>query len=180
MRALLILGLVSVTGTTGCEEAKGTPPPGCGNPGQVVWVDAAGTCVPGVVATSELYFDEKNFFDAAGHIWTVNVQSGEVSPCYHRELWFQSPDCTGTAYVSPTPPRVTFLAGNDPTIRVLPDDVQRTIVETYYQLGNECTEIGSATLASIVKVPAEVTAPDTPIEMPSLSYQFPLHPVLVK
>ncbi|MFC1610002.1 hypothetical protein ACFL6C_03530 [Myxococcota bacterium] len=179
MRGLLALGMLSLIAIAGCKEAKGSPPAGCGNPGQVVWVDAAGTCVAGVVATSELHFDQKNFFDETGYIWNVDVQSGEVHPCYHRDLWFQSSDCTGTAYVSPTPPRVTFLAGNAPPTRVLPDDAQRTVVEIQYRQGypGGCEEVS---VDPMPMVPAELTVPDTPIEVPTLPYQFPIHPELVR
>ena len=178
MTRILALGLLSVGFLPGCKDAKGSPPPGCGSPGQVVWVDAAGTCVPGVVASSELYFDEKNFFDDSGHIWNIDVQSGRVSVGYSRDRMFESADCTGTAYISPTPPRVTFLSAGDDTIRVLPDDAQRSAMEphSWWRQGG-CEEVN---LPELSVVPAELTIPNAPLTIPTLPYRFPLHAELVR
>ncbi|MFC1611291.1 hypothetical protein ACFL6C_10045, partial [Myxococcota bacterium] len=180
MRGLLILGLLSVT-MTGCEEAKGSPPPDCGSPGQVVWVDAAGQCVPGVIATSLLHTNRKDYIDEDGFVWYLEPLSGQVRPAQSGQyLYFESSDCTGTAYTTPEPPRVTFLVEGDDTVRTVPDNVELSDVETHYSLnGGGCGET-SDSLVSVPKVPAALTVPDPPLEIPVLPYVFPIHPELVR
>jgi hypothetical protein len=122
--AALLLSLSACSGSSPAGSTSGSTPPGSTGDG-VVWKDATGKLVEGVVDDPPLYFDP------AGHIWRVDQFTAEVSVDLSGGnsliTVFQSPDCTGTALLLETEsggvpePRVTFQIQGDPTIRVRPD-----------------------------------------------------------
>ena len=161
-----------------CSDARGATNDPADECGVVVWVDATGDRVPGIVTQFGLANSSQNYVDGGGIIWTIDPESGAIEPVRGpREIYFESADCTGTAYVEAFIPRITFTTFGDPTIRVRPDNLASQQLSYGSLLDDTGCVPASATVSA---VPADPTLPVPPITNPTLSCQFPLHVEICK
>jgi hypothetical protein len=157
-------------GATGAAGPAGPPgPPGPAG-GGYRWHDATGAQV---TVGPELVI-----FDANGHLWPLNPETGEVGDIL-ATFWrygYDGPDCTGTEYAGDlSPPRLVMTGwrNEEPDrLYVRPDDGAMqlvSLVSARNRPDDDCFNSEAEVLAMPASLLVEVTPPATP-------WTGPLHP----
>jgi hypothetical protein len=185
-------GVAGPQGATGGAGPEGPQGPAGTATGGLVWKDATGNVVPGVVD----YHDNVTYFDAGGNMWFLDAATGMVStqlgiyPSADSGT-YATTDCTGTAYTYATnaKPRVVWgtLSFSTGTVsgpyHAGPDDP--TTISGYAVVtpqsarnGTFCSLIGGGTPTRMVPVDSLFALPA--LTVPTLNVVAPLHPELVR
>jgi len=157
--------------------------------GTLVWKDATGAIVTDVDGRTLDVGGALNLRDSNGYFWKIypsnlRVTVEQQNPALGSWQAFTSTDCTGIAYFigsSPPnfpPPRVTFTALDDPTIRVRPDDLAEEVITRCSAMTDSgCRRVDPCD-GPYAAIRAADTVPPKPLTPPTLSYVAPLHPEL--
>jgi hypothetical protein len=103
------------------DDAGTQPPASTGSTSSaptLVWKDSTGAVVgPGT--------QQPTYVDAAGILWPVDYETGQVMAAFARPLAFPTQDCSGPAYLqTPPAPREAFRVAGDASWRVRPDGLK--------------------------------------------------------
>lgn len=152
-------GADGMDGANGFDGETGPAgPPGPASP-QWTWVDNTGNEY-GVVAPSSI--TGGNYYDTAtGTFWSLNSSSGEIGTPTSWPMYFESVDCTGTAYIPPdyypTTNRVFNLNGTN--VMVIPGEpVVQVPAKSWTWLGCSPYVISMAAQAVSPAPPAPILA----------------------
>ena len=146
--------------------------PGGGSGSGLVWVDAVGDEVPGVVSMWEglAYVDGDDVFwrlDPFGYDAEAFSALG-----YTEGLRYSDAGCTEAFVLDPPPPRVAFYFDAD-DYRIVSDDAEAVELGTVYRTSGEDCESEGDTIYSAV------SADDlTRVTRPDVTWTPPLHPEL--
>lgn len=172
------------TGPPGSPGAVGPPgDPGPLGPGAVVYYDADGLRVAGVLPNGLDYFTA-GYIDSTGAVWDLDVRFGELGPRAPRGRFFTAhttTDCSDPPLIYSLssveglpPPRITFELFDE--IRVVADDeipMERGLCRYNQTSAAACEAGGSGCPESRTTVRLSATRV---VERPVLPYRFPLHP----
>ncbi len=185
-------------GPPGADGARGPEGPigpigPIGPPGpHIAWVDRAGIEAVDVApalgaatvsesATQSVATTLVPLMDAAGSVWRLSVMTGEVRPFDERptpRVYFATSDCTGTAYsaISSAPPRYTLA-----TLRPMRDWSDGVWVRSDEPAVNValCSRLSDGTCVPETCGPPTLASPIDevdPADIPSPTYDWPLHP----
>lgn len=166
-------GTAGPRGATGPDGPRGpTGPRGpSARPPSTVWRDANGLFVGPVIAAQVALY-----FDARGLVWFVDPSNGQFV-VESEDIDYDAPDCTGTAYVSATLPRLVFRVEGDSsdTFRTQSDRYTATKVQLKStRSGGSCF---NTNFENDVVLLAD-TLPATPIVQPVVTFVGPLRMAL--
>jgi hypothetical protein len=150
-------------------------------PGTWVWKDANGIVVPNVIGEGVSYNGQSLYLVNNGRFWTVDPGTLTVRTVYDSAsiAWtaWSEVNCAGVAHIRFLPtPRMTFVLGNDTTIRVRNDNAMQTMTSVLSMDDDAGCHNVSFTENMILL--SETTIVD-PASVPDMSlYVAPLHPEL--
>lgn len=185
MRSLLLTILVGCAGDPADQDQRNTPSPqsqlsqtsGPGPTGTntgassgLVWVDASGAEIYGVVTLPE----GLGHVDINGNIWRLSAWDGELSDFGVLYPRFTDPDCTQPYYALdptrvPALPRYVLRSEEGDALFVLSDDVVYEMIGiAYLRQGGDCVE---------TEVPIGLPTSAVSVVQPlASSWTAPLHP----
>lgn len=163
-------GAIGPTGATGPTGPKGDTGPARAG-AALVWKDSLGQVLPIV---SGLPFGSLYFPADGGLLWPVSTETGEVAAPQRLEIVFADSACSGPSYVNGNIlPRVPFVLGTDPTLRVRPDSAASIRPSTYFSgSAGQCVSLGPFLGAGMFE--AAGTVPSVPLVPPILGFHPPL------
>ena len=168
---VMICVAACVQGPPGPEGPGG--PPGSGAQPTLTWVDANGRAL--TEGASPVYVD------AAGRIWTVDMNSGRVGPTVPIYKFFIQMDCGGEEWV-PTfyPPRQVLLLGDGGAGVRGDHQLPAAITQRSYATVTVAADGGYQTTCLNTAAPpgywTQVVGPLAPVpDWPTASYTPPLH-----
>lgn len=169
--ALFAMGGCATSGD-GSSDTAADPAASAG--GGLVWVDADGAVVEGVVALPE----GLSFVDLDGNFWSLDpVASSDTAfgpMTTISDRLYADPACTDRLLWRPPPPRYVIDLGEsgDNHFVVAPDDLAPSVLDTsYYNNGGSCEE-------NQLTEPVLRVADLYDIALPVADWAPPLHPEL--
>lgn len=188
---LLVLALVSLAAGSGCTDCNGDctnssrgngnsgsgnttgpqGPAGPAGPG-IVWKDATGATADGVLASP--FGGALLYIDADQHVWSLDPETAALDT-FRSDVVVQwsNADCTGTPYVKPPLPRLTFRVQGETAVRVRPDSTTafNTTVQSTTNADGSCTPLGSQVTGTMIALPAVAM-----MDVPVVTFVAPMHP----